>query len=53
MSATIVRMLRLGRSYKVKLSCGCAFSATLEEAERDQLFIGKAFLCAKHGGARQ
>lgn len=45
MKTTIVRMLRLGRSYKVKLGCGCAFPATLEDAQRDQLFIGKRVRC--------
>ena len=49
---TIVRMLRLGRSYKVKLECGCAFTATLEEAQRDQLFIGKRVRCGTCRGRR-
>ena len=48
MTTTIVRMLRLGAGYSVWLGCGCRFRATLDEARRDQLWIGKAVTCAKH-----
>ena len=52
MRTTIVQMLRLGRSYSVKLGCGCKFRATLEEARRDQLWIGKTVMCAECGEER-
>lgn len=52
MSTTIVRMLRLGRGYRVWLGCGCKFTATLDEAHRGQLFIGKPFTCAECGEER-
>lgn len=52
MRTTIVRMLRLGRFYNVKLGCGCAFQASADEAKRNQLFIGKAMTCETCGEER-
>lgn len=50
MRTTIAQMLRFGGTYRVKLACGCDYRATLAEAARDQLFIGKPVTCAKCGG---
>lgn len=52
MRTTIVRMSRFGRGYSVKLECGCLLRVTLEEAEREQLFIGKAVDCVECGEER-
>ena len=52
MKTTIVQMLRFGRSYRVRLGCGCKFEATLEDAKRGQLFIGKPVTCAECGEGR-
>lgn len=49
MKTSIVRMLRLGRSYSVTLECGCKLHVTPEEAQRDQLFIGKTVTCQECG----
>ena len=43
----ITRMLKFGRTYSVKLVCGHQFRATVDEAERDQLCIGKGIECAE------
>jgi hypothetical protein len=45
-------MLRLGHGYKVKLGCGCAFWATPDDVQRDQLWIGKTMMCARHRTGR-
>ena len=52
MNTTIVRMLRLGAGYSVWLGCGCKFRATLDEARRDQLYIGKRMTCIECGEER-
>ena len=52
MRTTITHMLRFGRSYRVKLGCGCTLSVTLEDARRDQLYIGKAMYCVECGEER-
>jgi hypothetical protein len=41
----IVRMLRFGRFYNVRLACGHEMRASLEEAAWKQLFIGKMVRC--------
>jgi hypothetical protein len=43
----VIQMLRFGRAYSVKLACGHKLRATVEEAHRDQLFIGKMVRCAE------
>jgi hypothetical protein len=48
----IIQMLRFGRSYRVKMGCGCVFHATFDEARRDQLFIGKSMTCVECGEER-
>ena len=42
---TIIRMLRFGRAYSVRLACGHQLRPTLEEAAWKQLFIGKRIQC--------
>jgi hypothetical protein len=41
----ITQILRFGRAYSVALACGHKFRATPEEAQRDQLCIGKMVRC--------
>lgn len=45
----IIRMLRFGSGRTVKLEWGCGFRATLDEALRDQLVIGKPVTCLECG----
>ena len=52
MTTTITRMLRLSAGYSVWLGCGCKFRVTLDEAQRDQLFICKRMTCIECGEER-
>ena len=49
----ITQMLRFGRAYSVTLACGHKFRATVDDAKRDQLFIGKPVECAECQGEQQ
>jgi hypothetical protein len=46
MKSAITRMLRFGRKYSVALDCGHKLEISLEDAAREQLFIGKRVECA-------
>lgn len=41
----IIQMLRFGHAYSVQLECGHKFRATVDEAKREQLCIGKPVKC--------
>lgn len=48
---TIVRILNFGPTWTVKLDCGCSRRGlTSDDLKREQLFVGKAVTCFKHGG---
>jgi hypothetical protein len=49
----IISMLRFGSRFSVTLACGHKFSASADEAKRDQLFIGKPVECRECNGGEQ
>lgn len=46
---TILHILNFGRTWTVKLDCGCnRRGLTSDEIEREQLYVGKRVDCQKH-----
>jgi hypothetical protein len=49
MATTITRILNFGTTWTVKLDCGCSCKGlTVDDLNREQLYIGKAVECTKH-----
>lgn len=51
---TITHIFNFGRTWTVKLSCGCTRRGLASaDLDREQLFVGKAVQCEKHNGGKR
>jgi hypothetical protein len=47
METNIKRIFRLGSLYHVRLECGHSFECSSDQLDRQQLYIGKRYVCGQ------